>query len=48
MTIHLKTEQAVEPVQALRTFDSVIPAAKREFMRQARNPKLTGHPPRKE
>jgi len=48
ITLRLTTRDAVDTAHALRTFDSVIPEDKREFMRQARNPKLIGHPPRKD
>ena len=47
VTMRLTASAAVPPVQALRTFDSVIPEAKRGFIRQARDPKLIGHPPRR-
>jgi hypothetical protein len=47
VTMRLRTRQTVKAIQALRSFDSVIPPAKREYMRNARNPKLIGHPPRK-
>jgi hypothetical protein len=46
--MRLSTAQAVASVEALRSFDSLVPPAKRDFMRNARNPKLIGHPPRKD
>ena len=46
VTIRLTATGAVPPVQALRTFDPVIPEAKRGFMREARDPRLIGHPPK--
>ena len=45
VTMRLRTAHAVAPVAALRSFESVIPPAKREFMRTFRDPKLVGHPP---
>lgn len=45
VTVRLTTNTAVPPVQALPTFDSLIPPAKRKYMRNSRNPQLLGHPP---
>lgn len=45
VTICLTTGEAVPNVKAPRTLDPLIPAAKRDFMRQARKAKLIGHPP---
>jgi hypothetical protein len=47
ITVRLTTGTAAPPVQALRTFDSVIPPPKRQYMRNSRNPGLLGHPPTK-
>jgi alpha-mannosidase len=47
VTLRLHTSNTAGPVQALRSFDSVIPADKRQYMRNCRNPQLVGHPPTK-
>jgi len=47
VTIRLHTKQAAPAVEALRSFESVVPPAKRDYMRSARNPQLVGHPPKK-
>jgi alpha-mannosidase len=47
VTIRLTTDTPAPPVRALRTFDSVIPPGKRQYMRNSRNPRLLGHPPTK-
>jgi len=46
VTMRLRTGQTVPPVQALRSFDTVVPQGKRAYMRTARNPRLIGHPPK--
>lgn len=46
VTMRLKTGLTAAPVQAPRSFDSMIPPTKQDFMGRARNPKLLGHPPR--
>ena len=47
VTIRLRTSQVAPPIEALRSFDSVIPLPKQAFMRDSKNPKLLGHPPSK-
>jgi alpha-mannosidase len=46
VTIRLHAGQTVPPVAALKSLDTVVPQGKRAYMRGARNPKLTGHPPK--
>ncbi|MFA5058732.1 MAG: glycoside hydrolase family 38 C-terminal domain-containing protein, partial [Opitutaceae bacterium] len=45
VTLRLKTQDAVAPIQALTTFDPVVPESKRLFMRSFKHPELKGHPP---
>jgi alpha-mannosidase len=45
VTLRLCASGTVAPVKALRSFDSVIPIDKRQYMRSSRNPRLVGHPP---
>lgn len=45
VTLRLRTDGAVPPVTCLKTFDSLIPPEKREFMRNCRRPDWIGHPP---
>ena len=45
VTLRLRTPQAAPPVEALRSFEPLIPEAKRAFMRSSKNPQLLGHPP---
>jgi len=48
MTLRLKTNDSAPAVQALRTFDPVVPEAKRAATRNGfDHPELKGHPPRK-
>lgn len=48
VTLRLKTKDAVPAVQALRTFDPIVPEAKRAMTRSGfDHPELKGHPPRK-
>lgn len=47
VTLRLKTADAVAQVEALTTFDSVVPAEKRAATRGFDHPNLVGHPPRK-
>ena len=47
VTLRLQTAQAVPSTEAVRSFEPLIPAAKRAFMRSSKNPKLLGHPPAK-
>jgi alpha-mannosidase len=47
VTLRLGANRTAPPVVALRSFDSVIPPAKRKYMRDSRNPRLVGHPPTK-
>lgn len=47
LTLRLKAPSAVAPVQALTTFDSVVPAAKRAATRGFKHSELKGHPPQK-
>jgi alpha-mannosidase len=47
VTLRLGTSDTVPPVAALRSFDSVVPPGKRQYMRNSRNPRLVGHPPTK-
>ena len=47
VTLRLRTSDTTAPAKALRSFDSVIPAGKRQYMRNCRNPQLVGHPPTK-
>lgn len=47
VTLRLKTRDAAPPVQALRTFDPIVPEAKRTATRSGfDHPELKGHPPR--
>jgi len=46
VTLRFRTKGAVASAKALRSFDSVIPEHKREYMRSSRDPNLIGHPPR--
>lgn len=45
VTLRLRAPNAVAPIAALRSFDPVVPLAKREFMRTFRDPQMVGHPP---
>lgn len=47
VTLRLKTNKAVAPVEALKTFDPIVPAEKRAATRGFDHPELRGHPPRK-
>ena len=47
VTLRLKTDNTVAPVEALRTFDPVVPIEKRAATRGFDHPDLVGHPPRK-
>lgn len=47
VTVRLKTLQTAPPVQALTTFASLIPEAKREATLTFRHPELIGHPPQR-
>jgi len=46
VTVRLQAERSVAKVEALRSFETGIPPAKRRYMQEARNPALIGHPPR--
>jgi len=45
VTLRLKTAKSVAPVEALRTFDPIVPAEKRFYTRAFDRPELEGHPP---
>ncbi len=45
VTLRLTAASAVSPVAALRSLQPVVPPAKWEFLHNARNPRLVGHPP---
>jgi hypothetical protein len=45
VTLRLRTEQTVPRVHALRSFRSVVPPAKWEYMHALRKPNWQGHPP---
>lgn len=45
LTLRFHTCESVPLVKALRSFQSVIPPAKRRYMRSSRDPNLVGHPP---
>jgi len=47
VTLRLRTGDKAAPVEALRSFNSVMSAQKRQYMRNSRNPRLVGHPPTK-
>ncbi|MCP5110483.1 MAG: hypothetical protein GY953_06570, partial [bacterium] len=47
VTLRLKTDDAVAPVEAFETFDSVVPPEKRAATRGFDHPDLVGHPPRR-
>ena len=44
VTLRFKTKDSVGNLVALKSFDSVIPPIKREYMKKFRNPAFTGHP----
>jgi hypothetical protein len=44
VTLRLRTEKAPFPVEALRSFEPLMPPEKREAMRHV-NPTSAGHPP---
>jgi alpha-mannosidase len=45
VTLRLRMSGSVPSVKALRSFESVIPPAKRQYMGIGRDPSLIGHPP---
>jgi alpha-mannosidase len=45
VTLRLKAPDAVAPIQALTSFDPVVPEAKRYYTRSFKHPELKGHPP---
>jgi alpha-mannosidase len=45
VTLRFRTARPVAPVEAIRSFEPLIPEAKRAFMRHAKNPRALGHPP---
>jgi alpha-mannosidase len=45
VTLRLSTAGRVPAPEAIRSFERLIPASKRAFMRNAKNPNLVGHPP---
>jgi len=47
VTLRLRTDKAAAPSKALRSFNSLIPPAKQQYMHTSRNPSLLGHPPTK-
>jgi alpha-mannosidase len=47
VTVRLKTAARVTAAAALRTFDPIVPEAKRAATRAFDHPELKGHPPRK-
>ena len=48
VTLRLKTKDSAPPVEALRTFDPIVPEAKRVVTRTGFDrPELKGHPPLK-
>lgn len=47
ITLRLRTEEVVPSAKALRSFNSLIPPHKRQYMRTSRDPTLLGHPPTK-
>ncbi len=47
VTLRLAAQSEVAPVEALTTFDSVVPPAKRAATRGFKHPDLKGHPPTK-
>jgi len=46
VTLRLKASEAVPAIKTLRTFDPVVPEAKRAATRGFDHPELKGHPPR--
>ena len=45
VTLRLKTADHVAGVEALRTFDPIVPEEKRWYTRAFDHPELDGHPP---
>jgi hypothetical protein len=45
VTLRLRTTGRVTTPEPIRSFERLIPASKRAFMRDARHPNLVGHPP---
>jgi len=44
VTLRLQTSQAVSPIKALTSWNSIVPPAKRDYLQSFRRPELIGHP----
>jgi len=44
VTLRLKTKDSVKSVEALKSFEPLIPHAKRTYMKGFKKPEYTGHP----